>query len=116
MGSTRIRSLSVSARAALDWNLNAVTAVLAAHTMDGGTSRTLYQTEGLLYISYVQAAVYDATMKISNRYTLYHHFNAKAGNASIEAAVMSAAYNTLTAYLGDPGGTLLAKYNADLAR
>ena len=47
------------------------------------------------------SAVYDATMKISNRYKLYHHFNAKAGNASIEAAVISAAYLTLAAYLGD---------------
>jgi PAP2 superfamily len=111
---------TVSARAALDWNLNAVTAVRAAHTMDGvaagGMPRLLYQTEGLLYMSYVQAAVYDATMKISNRYTLYHNFKAKPGNASIEAAVISAAYNTLVAYLGDPGGTLAALYNADIAR
>jgi hypothetical protein len=107
---------NVSAQAALDWNLNAVTAVRAAHTTDGGPSRTLYQTEGLLYVSYVQAAVYDAAMKISNRYTLYHHFNAKAGNASIEAAVISAAYNTLVAYLGDSDGSLAAKYAADIAR
>jgi len=106
----------VSAQAALDWNANAVTAVRAAHTTDGGPSRTLYQTEGLLYISYVQAAVYDAAMKISNRYTLYHHFNAKAGNASIEAAVISSAYNTLVAYLGDADGSLAAKYAADIAR
>jgi hypothetical protein len=111
---------TASARAALDWNLNAVTAVRAATTMDGvvsgGAPRALYQTEGLLYVSYTQAAVYDAAMKISNRYTLYHHFNAQAGNASMEAAVISAAYNTLTAYLGDPGGALLAKYNSDIAR
>src|SRR5437868_10517617 len=102
------------ADAALAWNINAVTAVRAAHTTDGGPSRGLYQTEGLLYVSYVQAAVYDAAMKISNRYTLYHHFNAQAGNASIRAAVISAAYNTLTAYLGDADGSLTAKFNADL--
>jgi len=107
---------TVSARAALDWNLNAVNAVRAAHTTDGGPTRTLYQTEGLLYVSYVQAAVYDAAMKISNRYTLYHHFNAGAGNASIEAAVISAAYNTLIYYLGDVNGTLATKYAADIAR
>ena len=113
-------SATVSARAALDWNLNAVNAVRAAHTMDGvasgGAPRTLYQTEGLIYMSYVQAAVYDATMKISNRYKLYHHFNAKAGNASIEAAVISAAYLTLAAYLGDADGSLAAKYSADIGR
>jgi hypothetical protein len=111
---------TVSARAALDWNLNAVTAVRAAHTMDGvaagGSPRLLYQTEGLLYMSYVQAAVYDAAMKISNRYTLYHNFKAKPGNASIEAAVISAAYNTLVSYLGDPGGTLTGQYKTDIAR
>jgi len=110
---------TVSARAALDWNANAVTALRAAHTMDGvaagGTARTLYQTEGLLYMAYMGAAVYDAAMKISNRYTLYHHFNAKAGNASIEAAVIAAAYKTLVSYLG-PDTTLAAKYQADIGR
>jgi hypothetical protein len=106
---------NVSSRAALDWNLNAVVAVRAAHTTDGGSSRNLYQTEGLLYMSYVQAAVYDSAMKISNRYTLYHHFNAKAGNASIEAAVIAAAYRTLVSYLG-PDVTLAAKYSADIGR
>jgi hypothetical protein len=141
MGSTRIQPLSISARAALvavvltiasvaqdtaaapsmvpataalEWNASAVAAVRAALTTDGGPSRFLYQTEGLVYMSYVQAAVYDATMKISNRYTLYHHFSAGAGNASIKAAVISAAYNTITAYLGDPGSSLLAKYNHDI--
>jgi len=81
----------------------------------GGSPRTLYQTEGLLYLSYVQAAVYDATMKISNRYTLFHHFNAQAGNASIEAAAISAAYNTLVAYFSDTDGSLAARYSADIA-
>jgi hypothetical protein len=102
--------------AALDWNSLAVAAVRAAHTTDGGPSRTLYQTEGLLYVSYTQAAVYDAAMKISNRYTLYHHFNARAGNASIRAAVISAAYNTLVAYLGDADGSLSARFAADLPK
>ncbi|HSS62126.1 MAG TPA: vanadium-dependent haloperoxidase [Candidatus Limnocylindrales bacterium] len=106
----------VPGTAALDWNLAAVNAVRAAHTTDGGPSRTLYQTEGLLYVSYVQAAVYDAAMKISNRYTLYHHFHARAGNASIRAAVISAAFNTLIAYLGDPDGSLNARFAADLPR
>jgi vanadium-dependent haloperoxidase-like protein len=106
---------SVSASAALAWNLNTVNAVRAEHTTDGGPSRTLYQTEGLLYVSYVQAAVYDAAMKISNRYTLYHHFNAQAGNASIEAAVISAAYNTLLAYFPDQKATFDTEFAASMA-
>jgi hypothetical protein len=89
---------------ALQWNANATAAVRAATTTNqlppGATTRFLYQTEGLLYMSYVQAAVYDAATKIGHRYVPYHHFSVGAGNASIEAAVISAAYSTLVHYLG----------------
>ncbi|HEX9100341.1 MAG TPA: vanadium-dependent haloperoxidase [Candidatus Dormibacteraeota bacterium] len=108
-----------SPQVALDWNLNAVTAVRAARTMDGVPvglpPRPFYQPEGLVYMSYVQAAVYDAVMKISHRYELYHHFSVGAGNASPESAVISASYNTLVFYLGDPGGVLATKYAASIA-
>jgi len=105
------------ATVALDWNANAVAAIRAATVVDpaGTAPRAIYQTEGLLYMSYVQAAVYDAATKIGHRYTPYHHFEVGAGNASIEAAVVAAAYNTLVYYLGDPGGTLTAKYQASIA-
>ena len=110
---------ATSVSVAADWNAAAVTAVRSAHTMDGvapgGAPRSLYQAEGLLYLAYVQAAVYDATMKISHRYLLYHHFVAPAGNASLEAAVITAYYDTLVAYLGDPGGVLAAKYATDIS-
>src|SRR4029077_17440458 len=46
---------------------------------------------------------------------LYHHFSAAAGNASPAAATISAAYNTLVFYLGDPNGTLAAEYAASIA-
>lgn len=104
---------------ALDWNINAVNAVRAERTSDGvtgGGTRLLYQTEGLLYMSYVQAAVYDATMKISHRYLLYHHFVAPAGNASVEAAVIAAAHDTLVAYFPDQSATLDAEYAASIHR
>lgn len=108
-----------SAQVALDWNLNAVNAVRAARTTNelpaGVADRGLYQTEGLVYMSYVQAAVYDAVMKISHRYELYHHFKAAAGHASLQAAVISASYNTVVHYLGDPSGTLLTKYQSAIA-
>src|SRR5262249_55480300 len=97
----------------------AVSAVRAARTTDGvppgSPARALYQTEGLLYMSYVQTAVYDATMKISHRYQLYHHFEAAAGHASLEAAVIAASYTMLVFYLGDPDGSLAAKYTAAIA-
>jgi hypothetical protein len=103
---------------ALQWNANAVAAVRAATTTNqlapNTTSRSLYQTEGMLYLSYVQAAVYDAATKIGHRYVPYHHFSAGAGNASIEAAVIAAAYNTLVDYLGHTS-TLDGQYAASIA-
>jgi hypothetical protein len=110
---------SLSPQVALDWNLNAVTAVRAAKTMDGvpagSLPRAFYQPEGLVYMGYVQAAVYDAVMKITGRYEIYHNFSARAGDASPEAAVISASYNTLVFYLGDTSGVLNAEYNASIA-
>jgi hypothetical protein len=105
------------ATVALDWNANAVAAVRAARVVEpaGTAPRPLYQTEGLLYMSYVQAAVYDAATKIGHRYEPYHHFVAKAGHASLPAAVIAAAYNTLVFYLGDPDGSLATKYAASIA-
>src|SRR5690348_3802535 len=106
-----------SAAAALAWNANAVAAVRAASVIDpqGTAPRPLYQTEGLLYMSYVQAAVYDAATKIGHRYVPYHRFSAAVGHASLQAAVISAAYHTLVFYLGDPSGTLAAKYATSIA-
>jgi hypothetical protein len=68
------------ATVALAWNANAVAAVRAASVIDpsGSAARPLYQTEGLLYMSYVQAAVYDAATKIGHRYLPYHRFAAAA--------------------------------------
>src|SRR5260221_13104451 len=52
----------VSAQVALDWNVNAVNAVPAATTLDGGPPgsppRPLNQTEGLPPLSYAKAAAY----------------------------------------------------------
>ena len=76
-----------AATVALQWNAYAVIAVRSATTTNqlppNTTSRSLYQTEGLLYMSYVQAAVYDAATKIGHRYVPYHHNSAGGGNASI---------------------------------
>ena len=44
----------------------------------------------------------------------YHHFSAGAGNASIQAAVIAAAYNTLVEYLGHTS-TLDGQYAASIA-
>jgi hypothetical protein len=118
-GSAMMSAGPVSAQVALEWNANAVAAVRSATTTNGlpagAPPRALFQTEGLIYLAYVQAAVYDAVTKIAHRYEPYHRFPAAAGHASIEAAVVAASYNTLTFYLGDPGGVLAGEYAASIA-
>jgi len=114
-------SAVTSAAVALDWNATAVDAVRAARVVDppNTPARPIYQTEGLLYMSYVQAAVYDAAMKIARRYEPYHRFHAASGHASLPAAVIAAAYDALVIYLGDDlgdyRGVLDAKYAAAIA-
>ena len=130
LGATRVIGLAhatqaphsqapVSAQVALDWNANAVDAVRAARTLDGvpagSPPRALFQPEGLLYLSYVQAAVYDAVTHLDHRYQPYHRFIANPSNASLQAAVIAASYNTLVFYLGDPGGGLATKYATAIA-
>src|SRR3981081_2810217 len=102
----------VSPQVAIDWNLNAVNAVRGFTRPPGPP---IFQVEGLIYVSYVQAAVYDAVMKISGRYVPYHSFSADAADASAEAAVIAAAYRTLVHFGFDvvvDGTTLTDKYNA----
>src|SRR3954451_19742439 len=110
----RAGSPPVSSQMALKWNSYAVNAARSAQTLDGvpagGAPRALYQPEGLVYMAYVEAAVYDAVTKIEHRYRPHHHFQAAAGDAPPGAAVTWAAYATLIHYLGDPSGTLAAHY------
>jgi hypothetical protein len=94
--------------AALTWNTNAVSAVRAS-------TPTKVQTDGMVYMSYVQAAVYDAVTKLEGRYEPYHEFSvAVAPGASVQAAVAAAARTTLDYYLPDQQAAVDAKYNTYL--
>jgi hypothetical protein len=92
------------------WNAIAVQAVRLA---------TPYQLQGLLYMGYTQAAVYDAVTKIEGRYVPYDDFTAPAGahvrSASPDAATAAAAYTILTSsFLGLPAAAqvgLATKYS-----
>ena len=59
-----------------------------------------YNVQGLIYMGYTQAAVYDAVTKIDGRYDPYHDFHSPAGvdvaSASPDAAAAAAAYTMLT--------------------
>jgi hypothetical protein len=96
----------LAATAALDWN------VIAVSTVRGATvPLPKFQIEGLIYVSYAQAAVYDAVTKIEGRYAPYHRFRVSPAvhvkNASPQAAIAAATYYTLRHYLGDQPQALL---------
>jgi hypothetical protein len=106
---TRHKQTPVSPDAVLIWNTNTVNAVRAS-------TPTKFQTDGMVYMSYVQAAVYDAVTKISGRYEPYHDFTvAVAPGASVQAAVAAAARTTLDYYLPDQQPAVDAEYNVYLA-
>ncbi len=95
--------------AVLTWNTNAVNAVR-------NSSPSKFQVEGLIYMSYVQAAVYDAVTKLEGRYVPYHDFNVTVvPGASPQAAVAAAAQTILDNYLPDQQPAVDAEYHAYLA-
>jgi hypothetical protein len=57
-----------------------------------------FQNEGLIYMAYVSAAVYDAVVAIEGRYRPYGAGVAAVPGASPKAAVVEAAYQTLVNY------------------
>ena len=90
---------------ALMWNTIAVNTVRAAAPAKN-------QVEGLIYMTYVQASVYDAITKIEGRYIPYHDFAAPmpVEGASPDAAVAAAAYTALAYYFPAQAGSLLSTY------
>jgi len=106
------RHVSVAGTAAIDWNVIAVSTVRSPTIVPAK-----FQLEGLIYMSYVQAAVYDAVTKIEGRYKPYHKFHApvRTDGASSEAAVAAAAYTALAYYFPAQAATLTATYTAYLA-
>ncbi len=106
---TTQRATPVSPDAVLIWNTNTVNAVRAS-------TPTKFQTDGMVYMSYVQAAVYDAVTKIEGRYQPYHDFTVAVGpGASVQAAVAAAARTTLDYYLPDQQPVVDAQYTAYIA-
>jgi hypothetical protein len=100
---SRARAARISPQAAIDWNLIAVTTVRAA-------TPAKFQIEGTLYMSYVQAAVYDAVTAIKGRYVPYRPLGVKVPGASPRAAVAAAAYTTLSYYFPAQAASLTATY------
>src|SRR5436309_7920032 len=74
-----------------------------------------FQNEGLIYMAYESAAVYDAVVAIEGDYAPYGAPIAAAAGASAEAAVVEAAYRTLVNYFPTQAATLGAQYADALA-
>jgi hypothetical protein len=64
-----------------------------------------FQNEGLVYMAYVSAAVYDAATSIQGGYEPYGHRIPAPRGASKDAAVIEAAYRTLVNYFPAPRAT-----------
>src|SRR5215510_15151034 len=73
-------------------------------------------TETLLYMAYVSAAVYDAVVAIEGRYESYGTVIDALPGASLDAAVVEAAYHTLRNYFPAQAARLDALHTEALAR
>jgi hypothetical protein len=90
-----------------DWNALAVT------TLAGDATKA--PTEAILYMAFVQAAVYDAVVGVEGRYQPYRfHAHAPHGT-SAQAAAAAAAHQVLVTYVPSAQATLDTAYAASLA-
>jgi VCPO second helical-bundle domain len=72
------------------------------------------QIEGMVYMSYTQAAVYDAVVAIDGGYAPYGSPITAPAGASAEAAIVQAAYETLANSFPPSAATLLTARDASL--
>ena len=102
---SRQNGTKTSAQTAIDWNKIAVSTVLST-----SLSPTKFQIEGLIYMSYVQAAEYNAVTAINGRYEPYASTLPAPAGASPRAAVAAAAYTTLAYYFPTLAPSLVSTY------
>ncbi len=69
-----------------------------------------FQPEGFIYMAYVSAAVYDAVVAIDGGFEPYGPAVTAPAGASVEAAVVEAAYRTLVNYFPSQAENLGALY------
>src|SRR5437764_2263583 len=74
-----------------------------------------FQNEGLIYMAYESAAVYDAVVAIEGDYAPYSAPILAPAGASVDAAVVEAAYRTLVNYFPTQAATLGGQYAEALA-
>src|SRR5260370_14928225 len=99
--------------AVIDWNAIAVTTALNGNQTISPGSATAGGTS--LYLAYMHLAIYDAVNAIDHRFQSYGPEIPAPAGASADAAVVSAAYNTLVFYFPDQSASLNVQYMASLA-
>ncbi len=96
----------------IDWNAIAVTTALNGNQMISPGSNTSGGTS--LYLAYTHLAIYNAVNAIDHRFQPYGAEILAPAGASADAAVISAAYNTLVFYFPDQSASLTTQYMASL--
>jgi hypothetical protein len=74
-----------------------------------------FQGEGYIYMAYASAAVYDAVVAIEGGFQPYGPSITAPPGASVDCAVIEAAYRTLVNYFPSQAGTLGALYTEALS-
>jgi len=97
----------------LDWNQIAMASALAGNqTISPGSASPGVSS---VYMAYVHLAVFDAIAAIDHRHHSYGPRLYAPRESSKDAAVISAAYQTLLHYFPDQAASLLTQYTASLA-
>jgi hypothetical protein len=91
-----------------EWNEIAVT------TLSG--DMTTQPVEDILYMAFVQAAVYNAVVGIEGRYEPYRFHASAPRGASAQAAAVAAAHQVLVTYVPSAQAALDARYATSLAQ
>ena len=105
--------VAAAQNAVIDWNAIAVTAALNGDQAISPGSNTSGGTS--LYLAYTHLAIYDAVNAIDHRFQPYGAEIPAPAGASIDAAIISAAYNTLISYFPGQYDALTMQYMAALA-
>ena len=91
---------------AAQWNTIAENTVVSSGAL---------QSEGFIYMAYTSAAVYDAAVAIEGGFQPYGPPITSPPGASVDCAVIEAAYRTLVNYFPSQAGTLGALYTEALS-
>lgn len=97
----------------IDWNAVAVTTALSGNQTISPGSNTAGGMS--LYLAYTHLAIYNAVNAIDQRFQPYGAEISAPAGASLDAAVISAAYNTLVFYFPDQSASLYTQYTAALS-